>query len=218
MNTTLKFAACCSLLAALLIGCEEGPSGPNPGQELSIIYSAGILDGLVYNKSADLQMHGDMVRTTFLPLGYDTLKTNEAHFDLTPIQTFNDPEVRLIFKGSLPTAPGTYDWEETKISAGSMNVQVIAGPVVSYETVKYFPLKGKTVITNVTKDGNGNIVHIDGYFNGTLRSQWPDGANSLPNPLPPDFDITNPTLVGENLTVSSCIFFSRSRSVVRPVQ
>lgn len=195
----------------MLAACEEGPSGPNPGQEVSIFYDDNILKGIEYKKTADMQMYGDSVRATSVQLHSNDFGT--AHVDFFAKQTpdiFEVPQLRISFKGALPAAPGTYPWEQATISAaGGYSVKVLAGAVVTEANVKYYPVSGSTVITRVDKDGAGNVVHVEGWFNGKLKAQWPTGGASIPNPLPPDFDPANPTMLGPNLTVTSCIFFTR---------
>ena len=198
-------------LCLLLVSCEEGPSGPNPAQEMSILYDDGIVKGLEYKKTADMQIHGDSVRPTFIVLQSNNF--GPAYIDFFAKQqpdNFDVPELRLNFKSTLPQAPGTYPWEQATITAASgYSVRVVSGAVIVVDNVRYYPVSGSTIVTRVDKDGSGNVVHIEGWFNGKLRAQWPGGNASLPNPIPPDFDPANPTLIGPNLTVSSCVFFTR---------
>lgn len=213
MKTILIHFTICTASLLFVSSCDEGPSGPNPGQELVIYYNAGILKGLVYTKSADLQMYGELVIPTFYPMTRDTLVTGRAQFGGGSGVVWN-PVVDLYFE-DFPTSPGTYNWKET-IVRQSLSRTVSAGPVISYDTRFYYPVSGTTVITEVSRDGNGNVTHLAGYFNGRLRAQWPGGGYTPPNPLPPGFDSANPKLVGETLTVSSCVFYTRSRSAVNP--
>ncbi|MBI2794924.1 MAG: hypothetical protein HYX66_09795 [Ignavibacteria bacterium] len=214
MKTILTHFTICTVSLFFLSSCDKGPSGPNPGQELVIYYDSGILKGLVYTKSADLQMFGELVIPTFYPMTRDTIIPGRAQFGGGSGVVWT-PVVDLYFEKNLPTSPGSYSWKETVVSP-SYSRTVEAGPVIYYDTRFYYPVSGTTVITEVFRDGSGNVTHLAGYFNGQLRAQWPGGGSTPPNPLPPGFDSANPKLVGETLTVSSCVFYTRSRSAAKP--
>ena len=211
MKTTLLHTAIVLVAFLGITSCDDGPSGPNPGQELVVYYDAGILHGLTDVYTANIQMHGENVLPTFIKYSGDKITPNKIEiFASKSPGAFDIPTIAIYFKGSLPTAPGTYDWEPTVVT-NSFSQTVSAGPVIYYNTRYYFPVSGKTVITGVIKDGSGNVTHLDGYFNGTCQSQWPGGGINPPSPLPPGFDPAHPSLIGEKLTISSCLFYTRSQ-------
>ncbi|RPI68402.1 MAG: hypothetical protein EHM43_05010 [Ignavibacteriae bacterium] len=219
---TLNLFVGIAIAAMLLVSCEEGPTSADPGQEMDILYDSGILEGLKFTKSADLIYSGDGLRITAIPCLSDTLTSSGSHFYAQQKASFNqEPVFTIKFKGGVPTATGSYTWDEADVSLGgfAFTATFTSGVEVNNPDngVTYYPVSGTTVITRLDKDGNGNITGIGGYFNGKLRSIWP--ANFTPSgsqPFPPGFDPQSPSLAGDNLTAQSGVFYSRSPSNVRP--
>lgn len=218
MKTVFTRLTLFAISAGLIASCHTGPSGPDPGQEIVVNYTTGSLeipDAL--EKSCDMILSGDSVRMTFVYYLHDTLKGSEAQFNDVTVTTFSTPKVVVRFRGALPTSPGTFPWEPTKFNNNPppTNPDITTGVVIRYDGITYYPVEGTTVVTNVRKHPNGNLAGIDGYFNGKLRAVWPSKfIPSVSNPLPPGYDDANPSLVGEHLTVQSCVFSNRSNSDV----
>ncbi|MCO6466709.1 MAG: hypothetical protein J5I53_08845 [Bradyrhizobiaceae bacterium] len=216
MKTLSKNLALIAVLAGIATSCHVGPSGPDPGQELRINYTEGALNiPQTYEKSADLIISGDSVKLTSAVFLHDTIRNSDLYFSSTPISAFSQPDIDIRFLGSLPTGPATFEWEPTKFNKNTppSNGDITTGVVVRYRGIEYYPVEGTTVITHVRKQDNGNIAGISGYFNGKLRAIWPAWFRSTVGaPVPPGYDPANPSLVGENLTVHSCVFSNLSTS------
>jgi hypothetical protein len=158
---------------------------------------------------------------TFFYCVADTLKGAEAQFDAVTISAFSDPDIVIRFKGGVPSAPGEFTWEPTKFNNNvpPTNADINTGVIIRMQgdPSGYFPVEGKTVVTEVRKNGDGTIAGLAGYFNGKLRRVWPIGFKPSSGQMyPPGYDPANPSLVGEHMTVHSCVFRNRSNSAARP--
>lgn len=216
MSSTLKIFAMALLVVGIVSACHTGPAGPDPGQELKVSYTTGALN-LPTNleKSSDMVISGDSVRMTFVYYMHDTLKGSEAQFNDVAISPFDTPNIIIRFKGSIPSSPGTFEWEPTRFNSNAppSNADITQGVVVRFEGRTYFPVEGATVVTSVFKHPSGNIAGIQGYFNGKLQGVYPSGFTPSASKIFPDgYDPLNPSLVGEKLTVHSCAFINRSVS------
>ncbi|GMV53051.1 MAG: hypothetical protein D8M52_03930 [Chlorobi bacterium] len=194
-------------------GCATGPNGPDPGQELDVKYTVGSL-GIpeLLDKSADAIWSGDVIRMTNVAFMADSLVNNEARFDESVISPYDDPDVIIRFKDGIPTKPGTYQWEATTINYVNafFNMGVTQGAIIRQNGQQYFPVEGTTVLTEVRLNDDGTIQGISGYCTGKVRTLWPMAFKpSVSEPVPSGFDLNNPTLAGDYLTIHSCIFNSR---------
>lgn len=216
MRTAFNTLVATLLIMIVVSACQTGPAGPDPGLELRIQYPAGPLDiPTTLLKSSDMVISGDSVRMTFRYYQHDTLKGAEAQFNDVAISPFDTPDIVVRFRGSIPTSPGTYEWEQTTFSnsAPPNNADIKQGVIIRYEGRTYFPVEGKTVLTAVLKHPNGNISGLQGYFNGRLQAVWPSSFTpSAAKPFPDGYNAASPSLVGEKLTVHSCAFANRSIS------
>lgn len=203
--------------SALLASCTEGPTGVHPGHELEVSYNAGISGTKKTIKRAEVMVSGDSVVMQCLPMRSDTIVPGMILFDVNENGVgINSAEMSIRFE-KLPTQPGTFAWTSAKATA-SGGATVVRGMALNIEYGTFYGIEGTTVITEVRKDASGNITGLSGYLNGTLKSVWPKGFNSgLGTVVPPGFDISNPTFMGEELTLHSCPFYTRSNSNV-PVQ
>ncbi len=219
MNNITKVVGSLVLAVMVLASCETGPEGPDPGQELTVQYPEGGLNlPKQLQKSADLIMSGDSVRMTFVYYPYDTIINADLQFNNVEIGPFDSPAIRIRFKNGVPSAPGTFPWEPVTINVTTgYTISMTQGVVIRYNGFTYYPVEGNVVVTEVRKNSDGTIAGITGYFNGRLRTHWPAGFSpSISNPVPPGYDLNNPSLVGEHLTAHSCVFTNRTNSSARP--
>ena len=217
MRTILQSITSATLVVVLTIlllaSCKEGPSGVNPGHELEITYDAGLIDVKLI-KRAEVMVSGDSVVMQTLPMLSDTIVNGLILFDV-PASGVGISSADMTIKFiTLPLSPGTYAWKEAKATAQG-SATVTDGFALQIEYGTFFGISGNTVITEVRKDGNGRITGYRGYLNGKLKSVWPKGFNSgFGGAVPPGFDISNPVMIGEELTLHSCPFNTRSNSSV----
>ncbi len=219
-----RFVSIIIITATALVGissCTKGPSGPDPGSELVIRYTVGNLNiPVALTKSAEMIFAGDSIRMTNVHMMADSIINAEARFDVTMISPFADPDLIVRFANGIPTTPGTYSFEPTKINWSSgPNVIVTQGVIIRQNGIVYYPVEGSIVLTEVRRNSNGTIAGIKGYCTGKVRAHWPAGFSSSPsNPTPPGYDMANPSLVGEHLTIHSCIFNNQTISAGTPRQ
>ncbi len=201
------------LSVLLLASCKEGPSGINPGHELEVTYDAGLIDVKI-TKRAEVMVSGDSVVMQTLPMMSDTIISGLILFDVPASGVgINSADMTIKF-ATLPTSTGTFAWKEAKATAQG-SATITDGFALQIEYGTFFGIEGNTVITEVRKDGNGRITGYRGYLNGRLKSVWPKGFNAgFGGAVPPGFDIGNPSMIGEELTVHSCPFNTRSSSSV----
>lgn len=212
-QTILTVTLVTVLSVLVLPSCKEGPSGVHPGQELEVTYDAGLVDVKIV-KRAEVMVSGDSVVMQTLPMMSDTIVTGLILFDVpsSGVGAFS-ADMTIKFT-ALPTAPGTYAWKEAKATAQG-GATVTEGFALQIEYGTFFGIEGNTVITEVRRDGNGRITGYRGHLNGKLKSVWPKGFNpGFGGAVPPGFDISNPTMIGEELTLHSCPFNTRSNSSV----
>lgn len=202
------------LTCVLLTSCTEGPSGVNPGHELEVTYDNGILKGIKLTKRAEVMVSGDSVVMQTLPMLSDTVISGAILFDVPASGVgVNSADMAIKFP-VLPLSPGTLVWTAATASA-SGGATVSNGFILTIEGITFYGISGSTVITEVRKDGNGRISGYSGYMNGTMKSVWPKGfVRPQGGGVPPGFDITNPSFIGEELTLHSCPFNTRSNSSV----
>ena len=151
-----------AIVAMMITSCEEGPTGADPGQELSVLYNDSFDRPIYLNKSADLIMNVEGKRITQLICLSNRVSTNDVQFFQSQNPSFSEtPRITLSFTGGMPTAPGEFTWG-TGTNSGTV---LISNPDNS---TAYISLEGKTVVTGVRSE-NG-ITKISGYFNGTLKS------------------------------------------------
>jgi len=200
--------------ALVLTSCEDGPSGPQPTQELYTLYDAPPVTGIKVELSGRMIIHGPIITMTSVPMLHDTAFGNEIHISTTPVG--GTPTVRIKFK-TIPTAPGTFAFTAATISnaAGTFAPMSDQGAFVSYAGNLYAPLSGSITITNVEKD-DSFIYGYSGYVNGRLQAMWPrDFKPTASQPFPPGFTLANLVLVGEILTLQSAVFKTRAKIAIR---
>lgn len=198
-------------LAFLLVSCEDGPSGPQPSQELSTLYDLPPLTGIKVEVSARMIVHGPVVLMSSVSMANDGVSGADIYLSTSPINFNTTPTLRLHFT-KLPTAPGTYAFSASTVVIGTQGpiAQSDQGAFASVQGNLYAPISGSITITEVRKDANF-IYGYSGYANGQLQAMWPRDFRQTPSqPYPPGFDIANPTLVGEVLTLHSAAFNTRS--------
>lgn len=207
-RTGMTLAAVC-MLAFGMAGCEDGPAGPHPDLELStrIPRSGSDTADTYWTLGGKVIMSGDsvvMIGREFLDAAYagNTISLSR-HMD----DGANRVSITIKFS-TPPTEPGEYPWKTAKVTAaGSATVTDGASvgimPSSRGQTI-FYAVSGKTVITKVHRTNDGLITGYEGYFNGKLRASWPNGfIPTIEQMFPPGFDISNPTLVGRNLTIHS---------------
>ncbi len=151
-----------AIAALMLTSCEEGPTGADPGQELSVLYDDSFGRPIFFNKSADLIMNVEGKRITNMICLSDRVGVNDVQFFLSQNPSFSEvPRITLSFSGGMPTAPGEFTW-----GTGTGTCTVLINNIDN--STAYVSLEGKTVITGVRSE-NG-VTKISGYFNGTLKS------------------------------------------------
>jgi hypothetical protein len=69
----------------------------------------------------------------------------------------------------------------------------------------YGPVSGSITITKVIKEGLV-ITGYEGHVNGTVRSVLPKNWSWMGGAIPPGFNISSPTMVGETLTLHGASF------------
>ncbi len=191
-------------LTLVVIGCETGPTGANPVSTAN----TGTKNNLSVRRGADVMVSGDSIKMITFNFEFDSLSASEIRFDLTDFSVFNNPEVTVRFNGGLPKSPGTFAWEPT-IVKNLTDVTVTAGPFVQVDGTLYLPVSGNTVVTAVETNGSGVVTRMKGYFNGKLQAAIPKGFMGT---FPPGYDITNPKLFGNVITVHSGWFDAKNHS------
>lgn len=205
------------VLALFVTSCEDGPTGPHPSLELSLIYDAPPVTGILVEVSGKMIVQGPVVTMTSTALPKDSIFSNEIHLSTANININSTPTLRLVFK-TLPTGPGSFAFTAATIvpGAGTFVPTSDQGAFVSISGNLYAPVSGTITITEVRKNGE-DIIGYSGYVNGKLKAMFPRGFTpSIAQPFPPGFNIASPTLVGETLTLHSAVFKTRSPSRVRP--
>ncbi|MCX6140537.1 MAG: hypothetical protein NTX15_06895 [Candidatus Kapabacteria bacterium] len=204
-----------AVLAFMLVACEDGPSGPQPSQELSTLYDLPPLTGIKVEVSARMIVQGPLVIMTSIPMLNDGVSGTDIYLSTSPVNPNSTPTLRLHF-AKLPTAPGTYAFSSSTVVLGTLGYapQSDQGAFASVQGNLYAPISGSITITEVRKDASF-IYGYSGYANGQLQAMWPrDFKPTTSQPLPPGFNAASPTLVGETLTLHSAPFKTRNNFAI----
>lgn len=191
-------------LTMVVVGCETGPTGASPVSQAN----TGIKNSNSVRRGADVMVSGDSIKIITLNFEFDSLGASDIRFDLSEFTVFNSPEVVIRFNGGLPKTTGTHAWEPT-IVKNLTDVTVTGGVYMQIDGIFYFPVSGATVLTSIETDGSGNATRIQGYFNGIVQAAAPKGFMGA---FPPGYDIANPTLFGNKVTVHSGWFDAKSHT------
>lgn len=207
-----------AVLAIFMVSCMEGPSGPHPGMELSTLYDLPPLTGITVRTSARMlyRVQGDTIGMSSLMMNNDTVLAGQISFSTSRVSPGSTPDLDVKFS-STPSAVGTFSFVAAKVTRDVRNEFVptsAQGVFVNINGNLYAPVSGTVTITKVSKDANV-IFGYSGYITGKLRSLLPRKfVKTNAQPFPPGFDPLNPTLVGDELTLHSVRFETRSNSAV----
>lgn len=225
MKRILEFVGIVLAISFVLTSCEDGPSGVHPTTELTTVARRGapFNDTLIFTYTAHGIMSGDSI--PMRPFQFDQSTLNGislSRMEGSATETVPDEERQedadyLMFElPSIATGPTTFsEWEvgTIRIGGNGPSASMTSGPMIRINMVEYFGVSGSIVITNVLKD-TSRVYAIEGYLSGTFKTIWPINFVSVGGSLPPGFDVANPTLVGNELTIHSVRFRMTSQSGV----
>jgi hypothetical protein len=202
----MKSLAILALAVATLsfTGCEDGPNGPHPANELDIYLVAGSVKD-TFAVSARMTLSGASTPMTTVTMPFDDQIGSSLYFHTSnPVPS--NPALKIVFK-TLPTAPGTFSFTPSTVQGSGFQFVPVSdqGAFIVNEGNYYGPVSGTITITSVTKIGPV-ITGYEGYVNGTVQSVFPKGWQWTGGQLPPGFNPSSPTLVGEKLSLHSATF------------
>ncbi|MDZ4745841.1 MAG: hypothetical protein SGJ05_07540 [bacterium] len=210
---TIPLVAAALIVLAFVPSCKEGPTGAHPGHELVVKYNDGILKDLTTIKSAEVMVSGDSIVMQTLPLRSDTIVQGKMLFEVLESGVGISSAELIVNFATMPSTPGSYAFTAAKATAQG-SATVATGVILNIENGTFYATEGTIVITEARVE-NGLVKGYSGYINGKLKSVWPKGFNpGIGGLVPPGFDISNPSLIGEELTLHSCPFKTRSNSSV----
>lgn len=225
MKRILESVGIALVVSIVLTSCEDGPSGVHPTTELTTVARRGAPDNdtLVRTYTAHGIMSGDSIPMRSFQFDQSTLNgTGLSRMTGSATETLPDEREQrtadyIMFElPSIATGPTTFStWEVGTIRIGGTGptASMTSGPMIRINMVEYFGVSGSIVITNVLKD-DSRVYAIEGYLSGTFKTIWPINFVSIGGSLPPGFDVANPTLVGNDLTVHSVRFRMTSQAGV----
>ncbi len=195
----------CSAVALVAIGCEDGPSGPHPANELDVYFVDGSFKDTL-ELDARMVLSGSATSMTTVSMPYSNQSGNALYFH-TSSPVPSDPALKIQFK-TMPTATGTFAFTPATVqTGGALIFRPVSdqGVFILNDNTYYGPVSGSITITNVIKDGLV-ITGYEGYVNGTVRSVLPKNWSWMGGAIPPGFNPSSPTMVGETLTLHSASF------------
>ena len=151
-----------SVIGLMLGSCAQGPSGPDPGQELVVSYTEGTLNIPVnLRKTCDFIIQGTAVGMTSSFTQSSSYENNTIRF-LAKQQPspLDKPTIILHMGSSNPSAGSSQTWQE-----GTNMI----GAEIFFNGNTYMPVEGKTKFNEVSSNG-GQITRATGWFNGKLRA------------------------------------------------
>jgi len=218
MKLLLAFAGSVVAMFIVLTSCEQGPSGVHPSVELQTEARRGepYNDTIFVNYTAFGITSGDSLPMRSFLFERSTLdgvaqtRMEGSVYDLVPDN--EDPIdadyvlVSFPYVVSEPTTISNWQVGTITIRNDRPAAAMTVGPRIRLNMIEYFGVSGSIVITDVEKSGS-RVKSIEGYINGKFRTIWPIGFRQSNNgELPAGFDATNPSLIGNELTLHSVRF------------
>lgn len=211
MKTT-KYLIGGALLMALsiLVGCEDGGTGALPHHEFSVVDDLG----RELNYRAVATLVGDLVSVRTI---YSSTRVAGGNSPTSFELVFSDTAFALPLNGAGKATEISVGLAQSNLKVGTIAMDSLrrggfTGSIrggsnfitIESGALTYYAVDAKVTITEVFVH-EGSVLGIEGYANGTFRSELPRDFQPG-SPFPPGYDPMRVTLVGNNLLLHSLKF------------